>query len=456
MKLMKKIVIGLIIMLFLIIPRNVLAIEDPTDIPNNPYGIHIIDTNDLDDAARLVNSSGGDWGYVTLVVRKDERNIDFMQSTFNKMRRLHLIPIIRIASKMTNDGWEKLTQDDIDSWVYFLNSLNWVVKNRYVIIGNEPNHASEWGNEVNPQEYARYLKEISEKLRDASDDFFIMPAGFDASAPNDKTHMDEVDYIKGMLIAEPGSFNTINGWVSHSYPNPNFSGSENDHGRGTVRTFEWENEMLKTLGINRNWPVFITETGWINTVKTRYGKNILVSNIADKLRNAYANAWNTKKIIAVTPFLLNYQTAPFDIFSWKKQDGSYYDIYYDIQRITKVRGQPHQYNSGQILAVLTPKVVRKGDRFYGIAYVKNTGQIIWQKNTITLIQNSGKEIYIEAPFFNDIEPGQKGFIFFSGEIDKTTSENIKIDLVLINSNETISDPYDFEIDITNDNVAYNN
>ncbi len=119
------------------------AITDPTASPNNRFGIHIINEVDLQDAANLVNTTGGDWGYVTFVIRKDERNIKKWQETFDRIRKLRLIPIVRIATTQTDDVWEKPQLEDINNWVYFLNSLNWVVKNRYVIIGNEPNHAAE-------------------------------------------------------------------------------------------------------------------------------------------------------------------------------------------------------------------------------------------------------------------------------------------------------------------------
>ena len=167
------------------------AIVDPLTPDNNPFGIHILDESDLEDAAKLVNSSGGNWGYVTLVIRADERDSKRWQSAFNKMRELHLIPIVRIATKMSEDSWEKPNLDELDGWVSFLSELNWVTQNRYIIIGNEPNHAKEWGGEVKPDEYAKYLETFSKKLKEGSKDFFILPAGFDASAPNGKETMSD-------------------------------------------------------------------------------------------------------------------------------------------------------------------------------------------------------------------------------------------------------------------------
>jgi len=130
-----------------------LAIENPTAVSNNKFGIHIMNENDLDNAARLVNSSGGDWGYVTFVIREDERDNNRWQKAFDKARRLHLIPIVRLATIQDGGNWTKPDPNDITSWVNFLDSLNWVIKNRYIIIGNETNHATEWGGELNPEGY---------------------------------------------------------------------------------------------------------------------------------------------------------------------------------------------------------------------------------------------------------------------------------------------------------------
>src|SRR3989344_1978784 len=159
------------IYLFLFItPNQVLAIIDPLFKPNNRFGIHILSDSDLKDAAELVNSTGGDWGYITLVIRSDERERERWQKVFDRMRELHLIPIVRIATKQGTNSWEKPNLGEIDSWVSFFGSLNWVIRNRYVIIGNEPNHAKEWGGETNPREYAEYLQTFSRKLKEESGD----------------------------------------------------------------------------------------------------------------------------------------------------------------------------------------------------------------------------------------------------------------------------------------------
>ena len=67
-----------------------------------------------------------------------------------------------------------------------------------------------------PSGYATYLNNFALKLHAASPDFFVLPAGLDASAKNTATTMDEATFLKKMLTAEPNLFDNLNGWVSHS------------------------------------------------------------------------------------------------------------------------------------------------------------------------------------------------------------------------------------------------
>jgi len=406
-----------LILLFFVFPfifaKTSHAIYNPLETNNNYYGIHIVDTSDLEDAAKLVNSSGGDWGYVTFVIRKDERDVKRWQEVFDNARKLHLIPIVRIATRFENGNWEKPNLDEIDGWVSFLNSLNWVIKNRYVILGNEPNHAAEWGGEVNPSEYAKYLSIFSQQLKKESEDFFILPTGFDASAPNSKTSMDESLYLKKMFEADPGVFANIDGWTSHSYPNPGFSGFENAYGKGTVRTFEWELSYLKSLGVTKELPVFITETGWIHELDTENKVNTSISKIGQKLQFSLTNVWNDKRIVAVTPFVLNYNDTPFDVFSWKDKNGNFYEFYNQIQSIPKVKGEPIQISKGQIKMAFVSPVIRLKKSYKGFVLAKNIGQSIWEPGTVIVNLHSNKDLTLENIQSGQIEPGKLGILTFN-------------------------------------------
>ena len=400
---------------FLSYAKGALAIVKPSDSPNNPFGIHILDENDIEDAANLVNSEGGDWGYVTLVIRKDERDPKKWQKVFDKLREKHLIPIVRVATRQQNDGWEKPSLDEIDGWVSFLNSLNWVVKNRYVVVGNEPNHAKEWGGEINPEEYADYLIKFSIKLRERGSDFFVLPAGLDASAPNNSEHMSESTFLKRMFNRNNNVFDYIDGWTSHSYPNPNFSGSVSDEGRGSLKTYEWEMNLLKNLNVDKKFPIFITETGWAHNADYSKRGYFNEDTVASYLRYAYKTVWNDKRIVAVTPFVLNYQSSPFDIFSWKKREGQgFYDFYYEVQKIPKIKGLPVQINSGRIISILIPPAIRSEGKLLGIAYIENTGQSIWERDKSLLIKVNNESIEIKPiSYFEDIVPKDKSLVFFN-------------------------------------------
>lgn len=410
MKLLLSVLLGF--MIFLFYAKSSLAINNPLDLPNNRFGIHIFSEKDLEEAAKLVNSKGGDWGYVTLVITEAERDKDRWQKVFDEMRRLHLIPIIRIATKAEGSIWQKPKIEEIDNWVNFLNSLNWVIENRYVIIANEPNHSYEWGGDIDPGEYATYLKEFSHKLKNSSSDFFVLPAALDASAPNGPNTMEESKYIFAMLKKVPEVFDFIDGWNSHSYPNPDFSGKETATGKGTVKTFEWEISFLKSIGITKDFPIFITETGWSQ-------KKINQDEISSKYLYAFDKVWNSDNIVAITPFILNYPQEPFGHFSWKNQQGEFYSFYHEIINIPKEQGEPKQKVSGDIVAAFVQPVIFEGHEFVGTILAKNTGQSIWNFNQI-LIGANRMDTDFKANAFGAIEPTKLGLIVFKAASPRTT------------------------------------
>ena len=339
---MKIIVTILFFCVTLLLPAEIWAINDPLSVDNNKYGIHIIDENDLENAAFLVNSSGGDWGYVTIVIREDDRNNEKWQKIFDRMRQLHLIPLVRLATRMENAFWKKPKLEDVSSWTDFLSSLHWVTKNRYVIIFNEPNHAKEWGGSLAPVEYAQIISSFSATLKARSDDFFILPAGLDASAPNSSITMDERAFLNEMHAFDTDVFSYIDGWTSHSYPNPGFTGKVTAAGRGTLFTYKWEINLLKNLGVNKTLPIFITETGWPHQEGPYINYNYLqAENVADYLEDASKTVWNDKNITAITPFVLNYESFPFANFSWQMPASqNFYPQFDSYRSLPKIAGKP--------------------------------------------------------------------------------------------------------------------
>ena len=94
----KSFVLFLFILLFL--QNDAFAIVDPRNVPNNKVGVGILSPeSEIEEASRMVNNNG-DWGYVLIVIKKSERNIDRWQSIFNQLLKNHLIPIVRIANRI--------------------------------------------------------------------------------------------------------------------------------------------------------------------------------------------------------------------------------------------------------------------------------------------------------------------------------------------------------------------
>lgn len=385
MKKIFSVILGILILFVSTLPA--LAVNDPSSVPNNKFGIHIFSEKDLDSARNLVNSNGGDWGYVTIVITEAERNHDRWQSVFDQMRRMHLIPIIRLATKADGSTWDAPQEAEIDNWVGFLTSLNWVTQNRYVIINNEPNHATEWGGRVDPAGYATYLEKISAKLKAASQDFFVLPGALDAASNNSGNTMSETRFLSKMLQTDPKVFDSIDGWTSHAYP--------------TSSTNVYDNE-LKLIG--KDLPVFVTETGWPSD---KYSED----QISQALVDAYKNVWNDPRVVAVTPFILDYTTAPFNIYSWEKSDGSFYNFYYDVQKLPKVAGAPTQVESGQIVAAFAEPVIFSGVDFVGAIIAKNTGQSIWSVSNAS-VGSESDNFYLKGYSFNAIEPMRVGIVLF--------------------------------------------
>ncbi|MBI2066139.1 hypothetical protein HYT60_01380 [Candidatus Woesebacteria bacterium] len=424
-----------------------MAIYDPLAVPNNSFGIHMTQEADLEAAAALVNSPDGRWGYVTFVIQKGERNAHRWQKTFNQLRKLHLIPLVRIATAQLNNGWEKPSLDEIDGWVDFLGSLNWPVANRYVIVGNEPNHKKEWGGEISPEGYGEYLKIFSQKLKGKSDDFFVLPAALDVSARNTKDTLDATLFWQRMLKAHPDIFDWVDGLNSHSYPNPNFSGSEKATGRGTTASFLWEDAYLRSLGLTKNFPIFITETGWAHNMGLGSKGYLNPEELGAKLEYAFNNNWNNPRVVAVTPFILNYQNSPFDIFSWQKPDGNFYPFYETVKALPKTNGEPIQRRSGEILGAFLPAFAEPGETFSIALIAKNTGQSIWNEETELGLKDLENGIVITKTLnFPKMEPGETKIILFEAILNTEAERQLGY-LTLFEGRTIVSNAYPFEIRI---------
>lgn len=401
---MKKTLLILLTVLFLF-PFPALASSS-----NNIYGIHLAQPHpeDIIAASDLVNSNGGKWGYVTLVIQENDRSREKWQGVFDQLRELQLIPIVRLATQAEGENWRRPEVKDAQGWADFLNSLNWVTRNRYVILFNEPNHNGEWGGEVDEKSFARVTVEFAKKLKEKNQDFFIMLAGFDASAPSWPPGMeDEEIFLRRAVEEREDLFEHVDGLSSHSYPNPAFAGSPYATGRGTIRTYQWELDLIKSLGVDKDLPVFITETGW------KLGSDVTV---AQNFKLAYDLWSQDERVWAVTPFILNYQSPPFLEFSWRKPgDNGYWQQYYSVQSTPKKEGEPEIIEKGQIGYKLPHELVAQSKYDFRVS-LKNVGQAIWDENygyELQITNDGVKSTETLVGDIKDIKPFQEESVHFS-------------------------------------------
>jgi hypothetical protein len=317
---------------------------------NNKFGLYVYaeEKKYIELADELVNSSGGDWGYVLIPYNVRDRDYNKWRDVFELLNKKHLIPVIQLWD-VNPDKYEKETQEAAE----FLNSFVWPIKERYVSVYNEPNDAKFWRGKLDPKEYARVLRYTIAAFKKENTDFFMLNGAFNASAGNVGTTMDAEHFMRIMNEEVPDVFSELDGWASHSYPQPNFSGSPRASGRWSIKAYEEELEFLQDeLGVEKELPVFITETGWAHAEGELYNSSYLpVNQIAENFKWAFENVWlKDEKVRAVMPFTVWYEP-PFDHFSWVNHDKVPYFHFDEIKKMKKVKGEPSNLMTGTITSI---------------------------------------------------------------------------------------------------------
>ena len=83
----------------LIFSNKVNAVYDPLERDNNFFGIHILFPSELNEASNLVNSTDGQWGYVTIPIQATDKDLKKWQIFMDEARGKKLIPIERLAAE---------------------------------------------------------------------------------------------------------------------------------------------------------------------------------------------------------------------------------------------------------------------------------------------------------------------------------------------------------------------
>ena len=332
---MKKLLLILLsLIIFLNIGKHSYASYDPLSKPNNKFGIHVLFTGEVSEASVLVNSNGGDWGYITIPIQASDRDLDKWQKFMDDCKKYHLIPIVRLATDgdyFSKISWSKPSDNDVLSFANFLNSLNWPTKNRYVIVFNEVNRADEWGGSPDASQYAEILDYATQIFKQRDSDFFIISAGFDNASINiPDQSVDQFTFMREMELSVPGIFSEIDGLGSHAYPNPAFSSPPSLSSIG-VYSFYYQKNLADELS-GKQLPVFITETGWSSAA--------IPYDIQNQYYiQAFNNYWNDKDVVAVTPFIFHADQGSFSQFAFVKNNNST-PIYANYKNFPKIKGDP--------------------------------------------------------------------------------------------------------------------
>lgn len=304
---------------------------------NNKFGLYIYSVeNFAKKADEMVNSNGGNWGYVLVPYNVKDYELNKWNSFFEILNRKHLIPIIQLWD-VDIENYKKQTEKASE----FLTKLPWPIKKKYISVYNEMNDSNFFNGGANPEIYSKILDFTISTFKKNDPDYFILNGAFNSTAPNVNGYVDQEVFMMKMNDEVPNIFKKLDGWASHSYPNPDYIGKPTDMGRGSIRNYEWELSVLKNKFNVSELPVFITETGWPHAEGETYNSKYYTDEkSASFLKQAFENVWlKDERVVAVTPFTIYYDS-PHDHFSFVEKNGDTYRNFEVLKAMKKVSGKP--------------------------------------------------------------------------------------------------------------------
>ena len=311
-------------------PRH--ARGEPEAPRNNPVGVNLvrwIEHPYVWAAAELVNSNGGDWGHVTiLLVDEDRADPDRLQRLFDQFYLHHLVPIVRIGTRFdeARQLWVRPQPSDPYLWREFFDRIRWPTTHHYLVIGNEPNLGREWGGAVDAADYARYVEKWLDVFADDRH-YRVFNGALDAS--NDTSlpeRMDEYEFIEAMRDASPTIFERLDGWASNPYHFRWWA----EELRYSYRAYEAE-----LAAIGREMPVIIVESAAGHVDDPRA--------VADYYEMAFRHWLADPRVVAATPLFWSPEADRFWMYGVNR-DGSVHEpspTYFRIKDLRKVAGSPH-------------------------------------------------------------------------------------------------------------------
>ncbi len=282
------------------------------------YGVHVLHPGEVQQVAEAFQEYRTDDPiYVTLpFTLQDMTRLPEWQEAFRVAKEKNIVPLVRVTTRfdVEKNAWIVPTRQEMIQMVVSMNVLDWPQEQRHVILFNEPNHAAEWGGQVNPEQFADVSVFLAKWFATEPYEYVLLPAAADLAAPNGLITMEAFTFWERALAAQPQFLEHFDAWNSHSYPNPAFTAPPSARGKNSLRGFEHELALLAKYS-DRDWPVFITETGWRETRQNR-------SVLGRYYQTAHRDIWSHTQVVAVTPFLWQGAPGPFAEFSMRTAESA--------------------------------------------------------------------------------------------------------------------------------------
>jgi hypothetical protein len=207
------------------------------------------------------------------------------------------------------------------------------------------------------------------------------------------------------------------------------------------------------LGIEKTFPVFITETGWPHREGESNNNAYYTVDNSAKFLNDALKIWSAdSRIQAVTPFIYNYPNQPFDHFSWLDSSETIYPQYQQVIDLPKIQNSPAQTTAYQVVGNYLPFIIFTGTDYSGQITLKNTGQSIWGETKFCLNPQTTPNVTLDAICTgnNLVNPGQNETFNYKIKINNHTDyrdktfiswENLtQFEITPINNSGTIFSP----------------
>lgn len=297
-----SIIICFIIALFLRNPHPANAFE---------WGFHILHSEEIEIIIEYQKEYDLGPLYVTVPYSVDDTDKTSWNRFFSLAHKNQITPIVRLVTRFEDNAWVRPTRRDVVESANFLSSLFWPGR-RFIVMFNEPNHAAEWGGEVDPADYAARYSFAAQWFKTEHHDYQIMLAGLDLAATNTSITMESEQFVDEMMASQPEIVELVDALASHSYPNPGFIGAASRVGKNSLYGFLHELIIYSKYGLD-DLPVYITETGWRDAPQTRWQFGRYYD---------YANreVWSHPQVNGITIFVAKGMTGPFHDFSLLDED----------------------------------------------------------------------------------------------------------------------------------------